>query len=149
MRTRLSPGSAFFVDLIIQPCSATSLGGESQLIEVDGVGRLHVISVHLIVNGDAIPPSSRFRTESPVEVVRNSVQRDRLVQQFVGRGPLSMDGQVVPGIIVRIARNAGGNPMLVNVVPDIPLVAASNSTLLTPDESQSIKELIEIELDRL
>jgi len=42
-------------------CVSLSLIGESQLIEVDVIGLLFVISVHLIVNCHTIPAHSRAR----------------------------------------------------------------------------------------
>src|SRR5580692_6118962 len=39
--------------------------------------------------------------------------------------------------------------MLVDVVPDVPFVAAGNTAFMAPDEAQIIEELVHVELNRL
>ena len=64
----------------VGPCSDlrfTSLISEGQLIEVDVVGLLFVISIHLIVDGYTQPARGRrSRTVRPVQVVGDAVQSD-------------------------------------------------------------------------
>ncbi len=56
---------------------------------------------------------------------------------------------MVPGIVVRVAGNSGRNPVLIEVVPDIPFVAAGDAALMSPDEAEIVEELIDIKLHRL
>src|SRR5436853_7517831 len=67
---------------------------------------------------------------------------------IVGRA-LHLDGQVIPGIVVGIAGDAGGMPLLSLVVPDVPLMAAGDTTFVSPDEGLAVHELIDIELESL
>ena len=79
----------------------------------------------------------------------HAVQCDGLVQQFVAGGPLNLQRQVVPGIIVGVAGNAGRDPTLADIIPDIPNVAAGYFALGAPDEAHPAEELIDIEFQRL
>ena len=62
----------------------SSLVSERQIIQVHAVRILLVIAVHLVIDGHPIPVGRR-RTggEGPVEITSDSIQRDRLIQQFV------------------------------------------------------------------
>lgn len=56
---------------------------------------------------------------------------------------------MVPGIVYRITGNAGGYPLLVNIVVGVPLMAAGNTAFVSPDETFGSKELVDVELQRL
>jgi hypothetical protein len=56
---------------------------------------------------------------------------------------------VIPGIIDWIAGNTGRNPLLIDVVPDVPLVASGDTAFMSPDKSQAIKKLVYIKLKSL
>src|SRR5579864_4029264 len=68
---------------------------------------------------------------------------------MVVRRPRYLNDEVVPGVHVWIARNAGGNPSVIGIVPDVPFVAVLDTALVTPRESHAVKELVDIELKRL
>ena len=51
------------------------LGGKGQFIKIDGVRRYALVSVNLIINGNAVP-SCICRAVGPTEVGGFSVQRD-------------------------------------------------------------------------
>src|SRR5437763_4137753 len=62
------------------PCGACPfgeelLGGKGQFIKMDGVRRYALVSVNLIINGNAVP-SCICRAVGPTEVGGFSVQRD-------------------------------------------------------------------------
>src|ERR1700692_5096202 len=84
-----------------------------------------------------------------VESMSYSVQSNGLVQQFVAGGALHLKCQMVPRIGIGVARDTGGNPTLVEVVPAIPFVTAGDAAFVTPNEAHTIEELVDIELQRL
>src|SRR5258708_39987878 len=88
-------------------------------------------------------------TEGPVDLVGYSVQSDGLIQQIVVRCPLYVDRQMIPGVVLRLARNAGGRPLLVLVVIDVPFVPVRNTAFVAKDETLVVKELVDIKLQRL
>src|SRR5438105_13049074 len=65
------------------------------------------------------------------------------------RSALRLDGEMVPCLIVGIAGNARGMPLLPLVVPDIPLMPPGNSALMPPDIRLTIHELVDVKLQRL
>jgi len=89
------------------------------------------------------------RRISPVERAGLAVQRNRPVQQLVVGRARDLNDEVVPGIHVWIARNAGGNPSVIGIVPDVPFMAVLDTALVTPRESHAVKELVHIKLKRL
>ena len=127
-----------------------SLISERQVVQIHGVRRLAAISVLLVVDGNA-PPTAGRRPVIVVliESVRYSVESDRLVEQLIAGGALHLNCQMVPGIRIGIARDTGGNPATIEVIPDVPFVAACDAAFVTPDEAHAIEELIHIELHRL
>src|SRR5438445_5601667 len=78
-----------------------------------------------------------------------TVEDNGLEQQMIVGCALHLDGQVIPGIIVGIAGDAGGMPLLSLVIPDVPLMAAGDTTFVSPDEGLAVHELIDIELESL
>ena len=122
---------------------------EVKLIQPDRIGLLRVVSVLLIVHGYSVPARSRTWAERPVQSAGDSVQSDRLEQQLIVRCSLDLDHKVVPGLAHRFAGDAGGRPLLIDVVPDIPLMAASDPAFVSPDEPLPVEELVEIELQGL
>lgn len=107
------------------------------------------VSVLLIIDGHSIPTDCGTRAVVLIEARRFSVQGDRLVQQLIARSSLYLDRQMIPGITDRVACHTGGYPALVEVVPNIPLIAAGNAALVAPDESEIVEELVHVELDCL
>jgi hypothetical protein len=140
MRTRFSPGSAFLCGLLVR---------ERQLVQENGVGRLRAIAIHLIVHRDSIPARRGAGTVVTVHVAGHSVQSNCLVEQLVIGGALPVDRHMIPRVVIRIAGNPGCHPVLIDVVPDIPFVAAGDSALLSPDKTQAVEKLIEIKFQRL
>src|ERR1700692_1024358 len=127
-----------------------SLISERQLIQISGIRRLHIIPVHLIVDRSS-PPTTGCRPMVVVVVqgVGYSVQSDGLIQQFVVRGALHLNCQMVPGICIGVAGDPGVHPSAVEIVPDVPFVAPSDTTFVAPNEAHTVEELIDIELQRL
>ena len=80
---------------------------------------------------------------------RLPIQGDCLVQQPIVGSSLNADNHMVPRTAHGIARNARGYPLLIDIVIDIPLVAASDSALVTPNKRMATRELIDVELQRL
>src|SRR5258706_6861101 len=145
-RIRLS-GSAF-------SCAgrdnSPSLVGKCQIIQINGVGSLLRVSVHLIVDRDAPPAGgSAAVTVGPVQGTSYAVESDGLVLELIAGSACNLKRQVIPGVVVWVAGNAGGNPFRVNVVPNLPLVPVSDETLVAPDEAHAVKELVDVELQRL
>ncbi len=150
---------------VLQPFSAVALGfwahprgmcpccslliAEGQFVEIKGVGRLLVIAVHLVIDGYAIPTRRRPRIVILVENVGLPVQSDGLKEQLVIGCAQHVNGNVIPCFVVGIARHAGWNPVLGDVVPDIPLMSAGDSAFVAPNEAHSVEELIDVEFQRL
>src|SRR5689334_20970847 len=123
---------------------------EMQFVQINSVGRLLVIPVHLEVESDAVP-SGRSRGVGIVlvDVMSDAVQSDRLVQQIVVRGALHLDGQMIPGVVYRVAGDAAADPLVVSVVPDIPLMAAGDAALVSPNEAPRLKECADVKFQNL
>ena len=86
----------------------SSLISEGQLIQIGGIRRLRVISVHLIVDRYAPPIAGCGSvTVVLVQCVRYPVQSNGLVEQLVVGSALYLNCQMVPGIVDWIARHAG------------------------------------------
>src|SRR5260370_36542361 len=109
---------------------------------------LIVVPVLLIVDGNPIPIG---RGWGFVIIQRRglAVQRNRLKQKVIGRGPLHLDDQVVPGVVHGITWNASRMPLLSLIVPNVPLISSDNAAFVSPDERLAINELIDIESQRL
>ena len=80
---------------------------------------------------------------------RLSVECYRLVQERIVGLALHLKGDVVPGIIYRIAWNAGRDPMRVDVVPDVPRVFAEIVALVPEYQSQAIEVHADVEFKNL
>lgn len=125
--------------------------GEVNLVQVDRVGVHGAIAVLLVVDGDAVPSGGARRTVD-IERVRDAVQSDGLEQQVPARSTRHLDYEMVPGIVLRIAGNSGRDPLFMNVVISVPLMAARDPALMPPDVAFPTcgpEELIDIELKRL
>ena len=73
---------------------------EVQLVHLDRIGRLRLVSVHLKLDGDAIPVGwGRIGSERSVDVVGHAIERDRLIEHFIVGGSLKVNDHVVPGIV--------------------------------------------------
>jgi hypothetical protein len=57
--------------------------------------------------------------ERPIEIARHSVQGDGLIQQMVTRGALHLNCEMVPRIVVWVARDTCGGPMRTLVIPNV------------------------------
>src|SRR4051812_36313349 len=85
----------------------------------------------------------------PVQCVGLSIERDRLIKQLVVGRSLHLQDKVIPGVVVRIAGDPGRNPMGISIVPNVPLIAASYTTFVSPDEPHAVEKLIEVKLQSL
>src|SRR6476620_8075651 len=56
---------------------------------------------------------------------------------------------MVPCIVLQVARDPSRHPFLIHIVIYVPLVSASNSALVPPNESLRLGELIDIKLKSL
>src|ERR1700740_139104 len=56
---------------------------------------------------------------------------------------------MVPGIGVRMARNSRVLPITILIIPNVPLVPARNTALVSPDESHVAEELVDVKLQGL
>src|SRR5581483_5123883 len=56
---------------------------------------------------------------------------------------------MVPGIANGIARNSGFQPMFVDVVPDVPLMATGHAAFVSPDELLAEGKLVDVEFQSL
>src|SRR6266849_5932107 len=127
-----------------------SLVGECQVVQINGICGLFVISVHLVVDRDPPPTGGTAAvTVGPVEGAGHSVESDGLVLELIAGSARYLKGQVVPGIVVGVTGNAGGNPFRVSIVPDGPVVPVSDAALVAPDKAHTVEELINVELQRL
>ena len=79
-----------------------SLVAEGEIIQINGVGRLLVVSIHLVVDCDPVPTRSGARIVILVHVAGDSVQSDGLIQQLIASSALDLNRQVVPRIAVWI-----------------------------------------------
>ena len=118
---------------------ARSFVREIQFVDVDRVGRLLVITIHLIVGRDSVPTDCGRRGVSPVQRVGSAVKGDRLVIQLVIGGALDNDCQVVPSVLQGITGNSCGNPLGMNIVPDIPFIAAGDTAFVAPGETHVVE----------
>lgn len=126
----------------------TSPVGEREFVQPDGVGLLLVVAILLIVDRDSIP--SRWRRALVVIQRRGlAVQRDGLEQQMIVRCSLNLNQQVVPGVVDGIAGDSCWAPLLSGVVPNMPLMSASDSALVSPDKRLTVNKLIDVELEGL
>src|SRR5229473_2993225 len=134
----------------VQGGTACSLVGECQVVQINGIWRLFVISVHLVVDRDPPPTGGTAAvTVGPVEGVGHSVESDGLVLELIAGSARNLNRQVIPGIVVGVTGNAGGNPFRVSIVPDGPVVPVSDAALVAPDKAHAVEELINVELQRL
>jgi len=84
--------------------------------------------------------------------VSDSVQGDGLEEQVAAGSPLCLNHKMIPGVVLGIARNPCRYPLLVNIVPGVPLMAASDPAFVPPNVAFSIlgaKELIDVEFKGL
>jgi len=122
--------------------------GEIKLVEPDRIIVHAVVAVLLVVDCYATPVRAARRLVN-VQSMSCSIQSDGLEQQSSVRRPLHLDYNMVPGIILRIARDPSRHPFLIHIVIYVPLVSASNSALVPPNESLRLGELIDIKLKSL
>ena len=124
------------------------LDGEIEFVKVDVIRGAIAVPVELIIDRHAIPT----RGSGCLVVIqrrRLPIQSDRLVQQLIVRGSLDADDEMIPRTAQRIARDAGRNPLFIDIVIHIPLVPSSDPALVSPNEGMSSRELIDVEFQRL
>jgi len=85
----------------------------------------------------------------PVQNGLDAVQGNGLEEQPVVGLALDLERDVVPAVVHRVAGGAGRNPLRVGVVPDVPLVASSDTALVSPDQRETIEVHADIELQDL
>jgi len=56
---------------------------------------------------------------------------------------------MIPGVTLRIAGYSAGHPMFALIAPGVPLVAAGNSALMSPNVGLPAHELVDVELHGL
>ena len=106
-----------------------------------------VVSVHLVVDGNAPPAGWRGTVAvSPIEGAGHPVELDGLIGKLIIRGAFDLDGEVVPLVVDGIAGNTSRNPFSAGVIPDIPFVARRDAALVAEDETHAIEKLIDVEL---
>src|ERR1700674_2634337 len=107
------------------PLFSPSLVSEGQFVEVNVVGLLLVISIHLVIDGNAPPRTgSADVAVGPVEVAGHPTQRDGLLHQLIVGIPLHLEREMVPVVLLGITGNTRRNPMPGLVVPYAPLIPA-------------------------
>src|SRR5258707_2359516 len=91
----------------------TSVISEVEVVEEDGVWRLLVIAVNLVINGHAKPPWLWSLRLEAVNVRHVAVEGNRFEQDLVVARPLHSQNQAVPLAADRVARYARLDPMFV------------------------------------
>lgn len=119
-----------------------------QLVEPDGIWFLLVVPILLIVDRDPIPGRWR-RTLVVVECRGLSVERNRLEQEMVIRGPLDLNYEMIPRVARGIACHSSRMPFLARIVPDVPLMAALDPALVSPNVGLAVNKLVNIKLQSL
>src|SRR6185437_3710982 len=133
---RMAYSGASFLDSLLH--------AEIELVQVDGVRRPRRVSVELVVDCDPVPAGCA-RHFVMVEGGCVSIKRNRLEQQLIIRGSLDADDEMVPRPTHRVAGNSSGHPFFMNIVIHVPLVPASDSALMPPNERESARKLIDVE----
>ena len=119
-----------------------------QLIQIDRIVFLCAVSVHLVIDGHAVPTGVGGRIVT-VHLGGDVIQRDGNEVDVVIRGTFGLDDEMIPGAALGIARNSALHPMHGLIVPSVPLVPTSNAALVPPDIGLSIDELIDVEFQGL
>lgn len=122
--------------------------GEIELVKPNRIIVHAAITVLLIVDCYATPVRAARRFVN-VQGMSYSIQSDGLVQQAPVRRSLHLYYHMVPRIILWVAGSASRHPFLIHIVIYIPLVSASNSALVSPNESLPLGELVNIKLKSL
>src|ERR1700677_4054185 len=122
---------------------------ESQIVEVDVIRILPLVPIHLIVDGHAVPARSRPVVVGPVKVTGDAIQCNGLIGQLVVGSSLHLNGEMIPRVAFRIARDSSRYPVSALVIPNVPFVAAGDAALMAEDESHIAEKLVDIELQRL
>ena len=90
------------------------------------------VAVLLVVDGDA-GPTGGAGCLGDVQGMCSPVQRNGLVEQVSARSPLYLDHEMIPGVVLRLARHTGGNPLLSDIAVNVPLMTARYATFVTPN----------------
>jgi hypothetical protein len=53
---------------------------------------------------------------------------------------------MIPGVVVRVAGDTSGYPAQILIVPNVPMISARDTALVTKDETHVAEKLIGIEL---
>ena len=122
--------------------------GEIKFVEPDRIIVHAAVAVLLVVDGYATPVRAA-RSLVNVQSVSCSIQSDGLVQEASVRRSLHLDYNMIPGIVLRVAGSTSRHPFLIHIVIYVPLVSASNSALVSPNEALPLGELIDIKFKSL
>jgi len=105
------------------------------------------IAIHLVVDGDAIPACGNGEWRlCLIENGGDSVEGDGLVCERVVAVASAVYGDVIPGVGGWLAGIACGLPVLIDVVPQSPYVAADDAAFGTDDDADGVEEPVGVEL---
>src|ERR1700674_787770 len=118
---------------------------DAQVVQMDGVGGLLVVSVHLEVFRHAVPSHRGEGRIGGIDCTGDAVESDCLIQQTVRGSPLKLNCKVVPGMVERVAGSLGGDPSAIDVVPNPPDLAVDHLALSAKHEAEVVEELTYVE----
>jgi len=124
---------------------------EVHLVKIYVVVSHLAVPVLLIVDGDSVPACLAGILVF-IDGMGDTVQGDRLEEQTVVRRSLYLKDEVIPGVVLGIARNTSGDPLFVYVVVNVPFVATGDAAFMAPDEpltKLASHELVDVELQCL
>ena len=67
---------------------------------------LFVISIELIVDGDAVPVGSGGGVV-PIQSIAHAIEGDRFVEKLIVRSPLHLNDEMIPAIAYWVAGDSG------------------------------------------
>src|ERR1700680_1611233 len=120
--------------------------GDAQVVQIDGVGRLLVVSVQLEVYDYAVPTHRGEGRIGGVDCTGDAVESNCLINQIVRGSPLELNREMVPGIVERVAGSFGRDPSAIDVVPYSPDLAVDHLALSAKHEAKVVEELTDVEL---
>src|ERR1700688_3020034 len=124
------------------------LHGECQLVQVHVVRRARAAPIQLVIDRHPIPRRRSGRL-GMVDGGGLTVESDGFEEQLIRRSPLHDEGEVVPRATDWVAGYSGRNPLMIDVVVDVPLMPAGDPALVAPNVVFSASELIDVELQCL
>ena len=78
-----------------------------------------------------------------------AVETNSFEKQLIGRSSLHDNREMVPRYADRVARHSSRHPLMVDIIVDVPLMAASNPALMAPNVGFPAGELVNVELQTL